>query len=454
MKLLISFLSYLCCYVSSANPTVFNYDEFGNLACEYVKFDAFYKTPDAVGNLYKSRDQDDRKYGKGGKLIKDDKYFYHYDEEGNLILKSTRDITKPLELPKATNFIDRLFGHTEEEKDQIANHQQWQQGDTAYTWLANGMLASVTKEDGTTVKFEYDALGRRTAKLVIPPSGVRGLFRYFWDGNVLLHEWHYDLKKRPRLKVTDDDLVYDKKEPIENLITWVYEEGSFAPCAKIVGEERYSIINDYIGRPIQAYNDQGNLIWETDYDIYGQLRNLRGERSFIPFRQLGQYEDVETGLYYNRFRYYSPESGVYISQDPIGLAGNNPNFYAYVWDSNSQFDLLGLDGGLTSFIGDALHPGTVTADNPGGVYTVKATGNYQGDKAALYGEANLKESFSPDYVAHHISYDANTNTMQMQLVKQDVHSKVSHIGGVKDYREAHNGKGYESSKKKTKVKCK
>ncbi|WP_202807474.1 RHS repeat-associated core domain-containing protein [Gilliamella sp. wkB18] len=48
----------------------------------------------------------------------------------------------------------------------------------------------------------------------------------------------------------------------------------------------------------------------------------------MPFRQLGQYEDVETGLYYNRFRYYHPETGLYISQDPIGLAGNNPNFYA------------------------------------------------------------------------------------------------------------------------------
>ncbi|GEM53938.1 hypothetical protein B0A58_03910 [Flavobacterium branchiophilum NBRC 15030 = ATCC 35035] len=348
MKLLISILSYLCCYVLSANPTVFNYDEFGSLALEIVKFDVFYKTPDAVGNLYKSRDQDDRKYGKGGKLIKDDKYFYHNDEEGNLILKSTRNITKPLELPKATNFIDRLFGHTEEQKDQIANHQNWQQGDTAYTWLANGMLESVQNPNGELIRFEYDALGRRTAKLIIPPLGARGLiYRYFWDGNVLLHEWHYNLKERPKLVIQNGDLVYTHPEPTPplgagGLVTWVYEEGSFAPCAKIVGEEKYSIINDYIGRPIQCYDESGNIVWETDYDIYGQLRNLKGDRNFVPFRQLGQYEDVETGLYYNRFRYYSPESGMYISQDPIGLAGNNPNFYAYVHDSNNWVDVFGL----------------------------------------------------------------------------------------------------------------
>jgi uncharacterized protein RhaS with RHS repeats len=51
---------------------------------------------------------------------------------------------------------------------------------------------------------------------------------------------------------------------------------------------------------------------------------------------------VETELYYNRFRYYHPETGLYISQDPIGLAGNNPNFYAYTFDSNTQVDPFGL----------------------------------------------------------------------------------------------------------------
>ncbi|WP_233268525.1 RHS repeat-associated core domain-containing protein [Cellulophaga sp. L1A9] len=62
-----------------------------------------------------------------------------------------------------------------------------------------------------------------------------------------------------------------------------------------------------------------------------------------PFRYQGQYEDVETGLYYNRFRYYAPDQGIYISQDPIGLAGNNPNLYAYTFDSNSEVDPFGLD---------------------------------------------------------------------------------------------------------------
>ncbi|WP_128331444.1 RHS repeat-associated core domain-containing protein [Apibacter sp. HY039] len=52
---------------------------------------------------------------------------------------------------------------------------------------------------------------------------------------------------------------------------------------------------------------------------------------------------METGLYYNRFRYYSPQKGSYISKDPIGLAGNNPNLYAYTHDSNTMVDPFGLD---------------------------------------------------------------------------------------------------------------
>jgi len=50
----------------------------------------------------------------------------------------------------------------------------------------------------------------------------------------------------------------------------------------------------------------------------------------------------ETGLYYNRFRYYDPNLGQYISQDPIGLAGGNPTLYGYVGDTNTWIDPLGL----------------------------------------------------------------------------------------------------------------
>ncbi|MCV9931916.1 RHS repeat-associated core domain-containing protein [Flavobacterium sp. LS1R47] len=70
---------------------------------------------------------------------------------------------------------------------------------------------------------------------------------------------------------------------------------------------------------------------------------------------MGQYEDTETGLYYNRFRYYNAETGLYLSQDPIAVEGNNPNFYAYVFNSNFEIDLFGLDCQIHHLIPQAVY---------------------------------------------------------------------------------------------------
>ncbi|MCE9108274.1 hypothetical protein HUK48_11075 [Prevotella corporis] len=116
-----------------------------------------------------------------------------------------------------------------------------------------------------------------------------------------------------------------------------------ALIAKQQDGKRYTIVQDYLGTPIQALDSKGEVVWDCILDIYGDVLELRGKRDFIPFRFQGQYEDQKTGLYYNRFRYYSPQMGMYISSDPIGLAGNNPTLYGYVEDVNSYLDLFGLE---------------------------------------------------------------------------------------------------------------
>ena len=62
-----------------------------------------------------------------------------------------------------------------------------------------------------------------------------------------------------------------------------------------------------------------------------------------PFKYQGQYYDPEIELCYNRFRYYYSETGRYISEDPIGFLSGEPNFFAYVGDTNAWLDLLGLN---------------------------------------------------------------------------------------------------------------
>ena len=298
----------------------YDYDAFGSLSgAVFGDGSRQWRNPDAMGNVYDSPDRTDRSYGRGGQLREDRKWRYYYDSHGNLVLKTMRSSGPSRNAEARDEFL------------------AWQSGDYAYTWQGNGMLRSVTRPDGKTVTFRYDALGRRIEKVF---DGR--VYRYLWDGDVILHEWDYAESDRPNTVVTETgEVTLDRPEPVENLITWVYDSDSYVPTAKIVGDKHYSIISDYIGRPVQAYDD--SIVWQADYDIYGNVRNLHGSRQFIPFRQLGQYEDEETGLYYNRFRYYDPKIGNYISQDPIRLAGNNPTLYGYVEDCNKLFDLFGLD---------------------------------------------------------------------------------------------------------------
>ena len=169
--------------------------------------------------------------------------------------------------------------------------------------------------------------------------------RFLWDGNVPLHEWVYPLSERP---ATVDDIegrrTYLTPEPQTELTTWLFDERTFVPSAKIVGERRYSIISDYLGTPIEAYDEEGKRVWARELDIYGRTGSEVGEVGFIPFLYQGQYLDRETGLAYNRFRYYSPETGAYISQDPIRLEAGLTNLYAYVHDVNAWIAPWGLAG--------------------------------------------------------------------------------------------------------------
>ncbi len=129
----------------------------------------------------------------------------------------------------------------------------------------------------------------------------------------------------------------------DEITTWVFQ--GFTPVAKIQGDKHYSIISDHIGTPLQAIDSEGKLIWERELDIYCRIRKEEGEKNFCCFLYQGQYLDTETELVYNRFRYYDSSIGTYISQDPIGLAGNNPTLYAYVHDPNSWVDVFGLTKG-------------------------------------------------------------------------------------------------------------
>ncbi|KAF4516583.1 hypothetical protein B566_EDAN003330 [Ephemera danica] len=93
--------------------------------------------------------------------------------------------------------------------------------------------------------------------------------------------------------------------------------------------------HDHLETPIQATDKAGNIVWAAHYAAFGNATIITpqatAEKPTITsnLRLPGQYEDAETGLHYNFRRYYDPETGRYVTQDPIGLAGG-VNVYGYV----------------------------------------------------------------------------------------------------------------------------
>ena len=307
--------------------TRYDYDRFDFLIRQETmqgsETDVIYRVPDFVGNLFETPDKKDRKYGAGGKLLEDPDCFYHYDDEGNLIFREFK------RLQKTGVTFDRKRMEKERGIRCLATGTGW-----LYEWSSNGMLKKVIRPDGRPVEFRYDALGRRTAKQYFGK-----VTRWVWDGNVPIHEWSYKVTDMQ----SDEKESTPLKEPTKDITTWVFEADTFVPTAKIQDGKQYSIVSDYLGTPIQMYDEEGNKTWDCTLNAYGKTTTFEGRSlNECPFRYQGQYEDRETGLYYNRFRYYDSSNGNYISQDPIRLRGGL-NIYNYVHDSNLWIDIFGLN---------------------------------------------------------------------------------------------------------------
>ncbi|GAA0539935.1 DUF6531 domain-containing protein [Chitinophaga japonensis] len=355
----------------------FGYDDFGNLAwAQYEDGQYDYRLPDKAGNLYQTRERQDRSYGAGGRLQFTGDARFLYDEEGRLV---KRIITRT--------------GMT------------W-----TYEWYSNGMLKNVVRPDGQSVEFRYDPLRRRTEKL------YKGqLTRFVWDGNVPLHEWQYPAKDRPVTEIDElGDIRQSHPEPVPAaaLLTWVFEEGCHTPVARLGGSGQYAVVADHLGTPCEVYDVSGKQVWAGELDIYGRLRKLAGDGALMPFRYQGQYEDAETGLYYNRFRYYAPADGIYISQDPGRLAGGW-SLYSYVTDPNVFIDVFGLVQQVIRTMSAAEKD--LTIDNKG---LVRGPNNSRGAKWVSIGETYDTAKKSDFKVVFHTDDSINdflsTNTLDYE----------------------------------------
>ena len=111
---------------------------------------------------------------------------------------------------------------------------------------------------------------------------------------------------------------------------------------------------DTTGAPVEPTDAAGKTVWRAQRLAWGNLREETwlAEGADNCLRLPGQYEDRETGLFYNLHRYYDPRHGRYITPDPIGLKGGL-NQYTYVPDPLKWIDPLGLcKGDIITYRGD------------------------------------------------------------------------------------------------------
>ena len=125
---------------------------------------------------------------------------------------------------------------------------------------------------------------------------------------------------------------------------------------------------DHRGLPLALISEDGNTAWSAEYDEWGnQLNEENPHHLHQPYRLPGQQYDKESGLYYNRHRYYDPLQGRYITPDPIGLRGGW-NMYQYPLNPIQVIDPMGLDaienmtsGGLIYAVSGV--PGLIAANS-------------------------------------------------------------------------------------------
>ena len=106
---------------------------------------------------------------------------------------------------------------------------------------------------------------------------------------------------------------------------------------------------DHLGTPQELTDHEGKIAWAAEYKAWGQTKEIISDAArkaglTNPIRFQGQYHDEETGLHYNRYRYYDPHSGRFVSKDPIGLLGGN-NLHQYAPNPNEWVDPYGLAPG-------------------------------------------------------------------------------------------------------------
>ncbi|MGN6892214.1 RHS repeat domain-containing protein, partial [Neisseria sp. P0015.S002] len=305
---------------------------------------------------------------------------YAYDKAGNLIQSADQR-------SGVLNYVYDKIGRIQEARNSQTGRSETFAFDPAHNILSDKAAEGKGKGSNISsgnrlkeyngIEYTYDALGNLIYRQL--PDGENQYYQYDLEnqliraeikkpaGNTEIWTYAYDPFGRRLSKERQDKLAWTSTDPKRTHFVWdgtrllqeytykgcytyIYtDQDSYDPLAQVFdnakdGKQYLAYFhNDQIGIPREMTDIHGNLLWYGEYTAWGRLK--KDERVYKdahqPFRLQNQYFDEETGLHYNLMRYYEPEAGRFVNQDPIGLTGGS-NLYQFSLNSLTWIDPLGL----------------------------------------------------------------------------------------------------------------
>ncbi|KYF94380.1 hypothetical protein BE17_18880 [Sorangium cellulosum] len=242
-------------------------------------------------------------------------------------------------------------------------------GETRYEWNGRGLLSAVRLPDGTRVEYTYDTDGRLVLRRRSQPGGAVVETRFAWCQGLLFHEATFEIAARERRLVHERLYVHDDiGAPLAHRDT-VHRQG------QAVHQPWVHYVAGPADLPALLVAGDGTVLSRVRGSVWGAA-SFEGSAT-TPLRFLGQYFDEDTGLSYNRHRYYDPALGLFINADPSGLSGGTGAFEYARSQPYRYVDPLGLqpvtttvtssDGTITQTGHSTQHP---NHSSPQGIHPV------------------------------------------------------------------------------------
>ncbi|WP_344385519.1 putative T7SS-secreted protein [Streptomyces thermolineatus] len=271
---------------------------------------------------------------------------YAYDSLGNITHVQAPDHPSPgdreftgtlIRRAGRTRYVHDAQGRLIRKNRKLLNGQRltW-----TFTWNAEDRLTAATTPTGEIWHYAYDPLGRRISKRRLANDGADSeRIDFTWDGTRLAEQ------------ITGGAVT-----------TWEYTPGTHRPLAQLNNcitqgdhDARFhAIVTDLVGTPIEFITSEGDFFPIRRTSPWGKPTKSALAEQICPIYFPGQYQDTETGLSYNLYRYYDPENSNFITADPLGLAPSE-NHHSYTKNPLHWLDPTGLESCERERLGN--HPG-------------------------------------------------------------------------------------------------